>query len=326
MDKLSVIHAPILKELEEQTFLLKDSLKSQIPLINSVVNYFLEQKGKMIRPVMVLLAAKLTGNGVVTRKSMNAAIALELLHNATLIHDDVVDEAMKRRSHASINALWDNKIAVLMGDFFLARCLAKSTETGSLEIQAVLSELSNALAEGEMAQLANARNRIINEEAYFSVIKDKTASLFIACMKLGALSVDAPDHFVKALEGFGEKLGILFQIRDDIFDYYSDPEVGKPTGNDIREGKVTLPLLFALRSGSGEEHDRMMALLKIEELNVEQVAQLVNYAKENGGIDYAVAAMRHLAFEAKEILSVFPDNEVRTAMFALIEFVMERKK
>ncbi|MEG1617066.1 MAG: polyprenyl synthetase family protein [Bacteroidales bacterium] len=326
MDRLSLIQAPILKELEEQSLLLNDSLKSQIPLINSVVHYFLEKKGKMIRPVMVLLAAKLAGNGTITHKAKDSAVALELLHNASLIHDDVVDESMERRGHASVNSLWDNKVAVLVGDFFLARCLVKSTETQSLEIQAVLSWLSSSLAEGEIAQLANARGRVLNEDAYYSVIRNKTASLFVACMQLGCLSVDASKDAFDVLTEFGDKLGIVFQIRDDIFDYYSDPTIGKPTGNDIREGKITLPLLYALKNGRGEEHARMMKLLEKEELSKEDIAALVNYAKANGGIEYAQATMLRIGYEAKGLLNFFADSPTRTAFYELVDYVIERNK
>ncbi|MEG0948004.1 MAG: polyprenyl synthetase family protein [Bacteroidales bacterium] len=326
MDRLKLIQAPILKELEEQSVLLKESLKSQIPLIDAVVRYFLEKKGKMIRPILVLLAAKLAGNGKVNLKTKNAAVALELLHNASLIHDDVVDEAHERRGHASVNHVWDNKVAVLMGDFFLARCLVKSTETESLEIQKVLAELASALSEGEIEQLANARGRVLSEDAYYSVIRNKTASLFVACMKLGALSVDSSEESIRILAEFGDKLGIIFQIRDDIFDYYSDPEIGKPTGNDIREGKITLPLLYALIHGSGEEHERMMTLLEKEEFSKEDIKLLVEYAKENGGIEYAQATMRRLAFEARNLLNYFPESPVKQAFFELVDYVIERKK
>ena len=326
MDKLKLIQAPIADELAAQSALLRDSLRSPIPLVDAVVRYFLERKGKMIRPIMVLLAAKLAGNGACNMKTRNAAVALELLHNASLIHDDVVDEADQRRGHASVNFVWDNKVAVLMGDFFLARCLVMSTSTESLAIQRVLSELASSLSEGEIEQLANARGRVVSEEAYYSVIRNKTASLFVACMKLGAISVDASAETVKLMADFGEKLGIIFQIRDDIFDYYPSKEVGKPTGNDIREGKITLPLLYALLNGKGEEHSRMMALLDGEELTKEEVDLLVAYAKENGGIEYAQATMRRLAFEAKDMLNAFPDSPVRQAFHALVDYIIEREK
>lgn len=326
MDRLKLIQLPILKELEEQSVLLKEALNSNIPLIDSVVHYFLEKKGKMIRPVMVLLAAKLAGNGQINDKAKNAAVALELLHNASLIHDDVVDEAHERRGHASVNHVWDNKVAVLMGDFFLARCLITSTKTQSLEIQRVLAELASALSEGEMKQLANAQGRVLNEDSYYSVIRNKTASLFVACMKLGALSVDSSEEVIRILTEFGDKLGIIFQIRDDIFDYYSDPTIGKPTGNDIREGKVTLPLLHTLINGSGEEHAQMLALLAKDEFTKEDITALVEYAKANGGIEYAQDTMHRLAAEAKELLNFFPDSPVRQAFYELIDYVIERKK
>ncbi|MDO5570161.1 MAG: polyprenyl synthetase family protein [Bacteroidales bacterium] len=326
MDILAKIQNPILKELKEQNLLLRDSLKSQIPLINSVVHYFLENKGKMIRPIMLLLASKLCSNGNVTKNSMHSAVALELLHNASLIHDDVVDEAKQRRGHSSVNAVWDNKVAVLMGDFFLARCLEQSTLTKSLEIQQVLAKLSSSLAEGELEQLANARGCVINEDSYFSVIKNKTASLFIACMKLGAISVNASQSVVDRLALFGEKLGIIFQIRDDIFDYFDDTTIGKPTGNDIREGKITLPLLFALKNGSGVEHQNMMSLLNKDILSKEDISSLVNYAKANGGIEYAQATMLRYAYEAKTILDMFEDSPSKQAFIILVDYIIDRDK
>ncbi|MGL4292435.1 MAG: polyprenyl synthetase family protein, partial [Bacteroidales bacterium] len=241
-------------------------------------------------------------------------------------HDDVVDEAHERRGHESVNHIWDNKVAVLMGDFFLARCLIKSNETNSLEIQKVLAFLAGALAEGEIEQLSNARGRVLCEDAYYSVIKNKTASLFVACMKLGAISVDASEEAIRVLAEYGEKLGIIFQIRDDIFDYYDGAEIGKPTGNDIREGKITLPLLYALINGSGEEHHRMMGLLDKEEFSKEDIGALVNYAKENGGIEYAHATMRRLAYEAKGLLNYFPESAERNSFSELVDYVIERRK
>lgn len=326
MDKFSLIKAPIKHELDEQVVLLKDSLKSQIPLIDSVVRYFLEQKGKMIRPVLVLLSAKMAGDGHVNQITKNAAVALELLHNASLIHDDVVDESDERRGRASVNHTWDNKVAVLMGDFFLARCLIQSTLTRTLAIQEVLSNLAASLSEGEIQQLSNARGKVLSEEAYYTVIKNKTASLFAACMRLGAISVNATPDKIDALTSFGEKLGIIFQIRDDIFDYFTDPVIGKPTGNDIQEGKITLPLLYALLHCSGKMHDEMLALIEKEELSKEEICSLVDYARINGGIEYAQATMRRLAFETKSLLNIFPDNEIRQSLYALVDYVIERNK
>ena len=300
-----------------QIRLLKESLKSQIPLIDGVSHYFLEKKGKMIRPILVLLTAKMVGKGEVTKTAKLSAVSLELLHNASLIHDDVVDEADERRGRASINNLWDNKVAVLMGDYFLAKCLIISNEARSLEINEVLAKLAASLSEGEIEQLSNAKGRILCEEAYYSVIKNKTASLFSACMRIGAVSANADDNTKNTLTEFGEKLGIIFQIRDDIFDYYNDKCIGKPTGNDIREGKVTLPLLYALINGSGTENEKMRATLDKEELLPDDIESLISYAKENGGIDYAHASMRRIAFDAKKLLEGFDDCESKASLITL---------
>ena len=307
MDKLSQIKAPIEKELKEQISLISEVLRSPIPLVDTVVSYFLDKKGKMVRPIMVLLSSKLAGKGEVTENSLHSAVAVELLHNASLMHDDVIDEADKRRGRETINNIWDNKVAVLIGDYFLSKALDQVNVTKNFEIQSALTKLSTGLAIGEIEQLANARGNVLCEEAYFSVIKNKTASLFRTCMRLGALSVNASEETINTLSEFGEKLGLVFQIRDDIFDYYDDKTVGKPTGNDIREGKVTLPLLYALINGVGEDNDKMKTLVEKTELSTDDIQTLVRYAKESGGIDYAHATMMRIAYESKQLLNAFED-------------------
>lgn len=325
MDKLSQIKAPIEKELKEQISLISEVLRSQIPLVDSVVSYFLEKKGKMVRPIMVLLASKLAGNGEVTANSLHSAVAVELLHNASLMHDDVIDEADTRRGRGTVNYVWDNKVAVLIGDFFLSKALNQVNLTKNLDIQAELTQLSCDLSIGELEQLANARGNVLSEDAYFSVIKNKTASLFRTCMKLGALSVNASPETIASLSLFGEKLGLVFQIRDDIFDYFDDKTIGKPTGNDIREGKVTLPLLYALINGVGEDNERMKAIIEKPEISPEEIQLLVKYAKESGGIDYAHATMMRIAYEAKQILNVFPESPAKNSFIAMVDYFIERR-
>ena len=325
MDTLHQIKEPISQELALQSQLLQAALKSNIALIDSVSRYFLEQKGKMVRPMMVLLSAKLTAKGPLLEETHRAAVALELLHNASLIHDDVVDESAMRRGTDTINQAWDNKVAVLMGDFFLARCLVESTSTGSLAIQRELSQLASSLSEGEMEQLANARGRTISQSAYYSVIKNKTASLFVACMRVGALSVGASAEEVDRLGLFGEKLGMVFQIRDDIFDYYPSDTVGKPTGNDIREGKVTLPMLYALEQVDEEEQNRQITLLQSDTLSAADIAQLMQFAKDRGGIAYAEKEMRRLANDAIALLSHFEESPARQSLALLVDFIIQRK-
>ena len=323
---LSQIKSPIENELKEHDILLKEALNSSVPLIDSVVNYFLQSKGKMIRPILVLLSAKMAGKGIISEKAKLAAVALELLHNASLIHDDVVDEADSRRGVASVNNAWDNKVAVLMGDFFLSRCLIKSTETESLDIQRELSMLASSLSQGEVLQLVNARERSLNEDAYYNVIRNKTASIFTSCMRVGAISANVSKEEIDILGEFGDRLGIMFQIRDDIFDYFDDPKVGKPTGNDIREGKITLPLIYALENGPKEEVEKMKKILEKDSYSKDEISELITFAKENGGIDYSYRKMNSIACEAIKYLDLFEDSESKHSLLKLVEFIIERNK
>ncbi len=327
MNTIQLIKKPIQKELDEQQSLLEEALKSNVATINSVVQYFLKAKGKMMRPIMVYLAAKAVGNGVITKVTQQSAVALEILHSASLIHDDVIDEADLRRGVKTINSIWDNKAAVLVGDFFLARALTESNKTESIAIQREFTQLAAKLSEGELEQMENALERKISEESYFNVILNKTASLFVACMRIGALSVSASDYEVQLLSDFAEKLGLIFQIKDDLFDYYEGSQIGKPTGNDIREGKITLPLLYPLINKMGEEYDEMMALVRsTEDINPEGVASLVAYAKKYNGIEYAEAKMNMLAAEARIILASLPASESKIALEILVDYVINRKK
>ncbi len=327
MNTIQLIKKPIQKELDEQQSLLEEALKSNVATINSVVQYFLKAKGKMMRPIMVYLAAKAVGNGVITKVTQQSAVALEILHSASLIHDDVIDEADLRRGVKTINSIWDNKAAVLVGDFFLARALTESNKTESIAIQREFTQLAAKLSEGELEQMENALERKISEESYFNVILNKTASLFVACMRIGALSVGASDYEVQLLSNFAEKLGLIFQIKDDLFDYYEGSQIGKPTGNDIREGKITLPLLYPLINKMGEEYDQMMALVKsTEDINPDGVASLVAYAKKYNGIEYAEAKMNMLAAEARIILASLPATESKIALEILVDYVINRKK
>ena len=264
MDKLSIIQQPILDELEILNRTLAETLNTSSPMMNTVVDYFLGTKGKQIRPMLVLLSARLFGK--INAVTIDAAAAIELLHNASLIHDDVVDESKQRRGKPTINGVWDNRIAVLVGDYFVSCALKCSISTGILEVINTLGFLGQELAKGEIDQLSIAQDHVLNEEAYFNVIRQKTASLFISCMKMGALSNGASSEAIEQLMVFGEKLGLCFQIKDDTFDYFSDDTIGKPTGNDLREGKVTLPLIFAVRNATDVERDEVMAILRQKEL------------------------------------------------------------
>ena len=302
-------------------------LRTKIPLADNIIRYFLDKKGKQLRPIMAILAARIA-KGKASDATIKGAVALELLHNASLMHDDVVDNSELRRGVETINKVWDNHIAVLMGDFFLAKCLESSNSTRSFAISDILVEMVIRLTEGELEQQANAKSHMMNEESYFSVISGKTASLFSGCLKIGAISVDASDEDVKKLGEVGELMGLVFQIRDDIFDYFpSTSEVVKPTGHDILEGKITLPLIYALNHTSNEENLKMRNLIMDNnEYSQEHVMQLVEYAKSVGGIDYAQAKMKNIAFKAKNILLSFEDTEYRKSMMSLIDYFVERQK
>ena len=325
MDKLFSIRQPITEELALLNKTLTESLHTTSPLMNEVIQAYLESKGKQIRPILVLLCAKLFGE--VPREAIDAAASLEMLHNASLIHDDVVDESQKRRGLPTINHLYDNRIAVLVGDYFVSCALACSIKTNKTPIVSCLGVLGRDLARGEIDQLSNARNHLLDENAYFEVIRRKTASLFYACMQVGALSAGASAEDVARLGMFGEKLGLCFQIKDDIFDYYEDKVIGKPTGNDLREGKITLPLIYAITHGEGSENERMRDLLLSEEyLSSDSVHTLIEYAKTQGGIEYAYTTMGRIRNEAVDLLSVFPPSETIDALIAILDYTIEREK
>lgn len=302
-------------------------LRTRVPLADNVIRYFLDRKGKRLRPIITILTAKMLRNEV-PQTTINGAAAIELLHNATLMHDDVIDQSDERRGSATINKVWDNKVAVLMGDFFLAKCLESSNATGSLEVSRTLSDVVIRLSEGELEQLANARSHMMSEDAYFSVISGKTASLFAACTRVAAVSVGADEEEMERLSQIGELMGLIFQIRDDVFDYFpSNNDVGKPTGHDIQEGKVTLPLLFALKHAPSDESARMKSIIeKNGELSEQDIATLVEFAKAMGGIEYALARMKEMAFEAKKQLATFPEKPSRKTLMSLIDYLISRNK
>lgn len=327
MDTFSEITACISEEMDRFHVTFEQMLRTKIPLADNIIRYFLDRKGKQLRPVMAILAAKMI-NDKVSDTTILGAVALELLHNASLMHDDVVDDSDKRRGAATINKVWDNHIAVLMGDFFLAKCLESSNATESLTISKILASMVIRLSEGELEQQSNARAHLLSENAYFSVISGKTASLFSGCLKIGAISAGAKDEELTKLAEIGELMGLVFQMRDDIFDYYpSNDNVGKPTGHDILEGKITLPLIFALNQSANEENSKMRSLVESNrQLTSAQVSTLVDYAKAVGGIDYAQAKMKNLGFQAKKMLMNFEKTDSRDALVKLIDFFIERQK
>ncbi len=324
MDVLSNIQAPINDDLVELNRILVEKLHTNNQLINKIVDRYLLTKGKQIRPILILLCARMLGN--ITPTTILSAAAIELMHNASLIHDDVIDTSMYRRGHPTINAVEDNRLAVLMGDHFVSCALQCGVETNNMQIIAAMGRLGQELAHGEINQIDNARQHRLSEEAYFEVIRRKTASLFRTCMHVGAISVATDDDTRARLEKFGELLGLCFQIKDDIFDYYDNNVIGKPTGNDLREGKITLPLLYAITHNDDEENARMRTLLDNDNLDSEAIETLINYAKTRGGIEYAHERMLQLRNQAVECLDALPPSMARQALIELLDYTISREK
>ena len=293
MSTLSKIQQQIAPQLADLNSLISTTLQSSNELMNRIIDNYLATKGKQIRPIIVILSGRLLGD-INSPNLIPAAAAVELLHNASLIHDDVVDETTMRRNRPTINGLWDNHIAVLVGDFFVSSSLQRALDTADLRIINSVASLGKLLSLGEIDQIFNARFHHINEEAYFGIIDRKTASLFVACAEMGAYAVGADEALMAPLLDFARNLGLCFQIKDDIFDYYGDEKIGKPTGNDLREGKITLPLIYALEHGPADQRAAMTELSHKETLSVDEINRLIDFAKSSGGIDYALDCMARM--------------------------------
>ncbi|MDR0370888.1 MAG: polyprenyl synthetase family protein [Prevotellaceae bacterium] len=319
---IKAIRQPIKQEmlLFQQAF--SEALKTDNPLLASIHEFLLERTGKLLRPTITLLSAKLCG--VVNEKTINSALSLELLHNASLMHDDVVDETLERRGKPSINARWNNKAAVLSGDYMLSNSLLYATKTESLKILDCISNIGVLLADGELLQLANTQKSGMSEDDYFNVIRKKTAALFAASAKVGAISVDASKTQIEAMYDYGENLGICFQLKDDIFDYYEDIKIGKPTQNDIREGKVTLPLIYALRNTEGAKKIEISNWINYNDFSTENIKTIIRFAHENGGIEYAEKQMEIYKNRAIEAIGGFADNDVKKSLIICAEFAAAR--
>lgn len=309
-------------ELDAMNANIARSLATDNALMNTIVTEYLQTKGKQIRPVMVLLAAKMFGG--VSEKVIDAAASIEMLHNATLIHDDVVDETDIRRGAPTVNFRWGNHIAVLVGDFFVTTSLAAGIRTGSLNVIAALSSLGAELSLGEINQISNVREHRLDREAYYGMIRQKTASLFRNCVSIGAETAGATDEAAAPLIEYAELLGLCFQIKDDIFDYFDSAEIGKPTGNDLREGKVTLPLILALENAPEQEAAPMLALLRRGDLTDAEIATLIGFAKTHGGIEGAYAAMRDIQAEADLLIASYPDSEPKDCFRAIFDYIIAR--
>ena len=324
MDYLSLIKEPISAELEDFISLFNQSLSHDEGLLSQVLVHIRQRGGKRMRPMLILLMAKNFGR--VSSVTQHAAVGLELLHTASLVHDDVVDESCERRGQASVNALYDNKVSVLVGDFILSTALLYVSKTHSEVIVRYLSELGRTLSDGEILQLTNIQNEAITEIAYYEIIKRKTAALFEACAAIGAESAGASHDDVEAARKFGQNLGIIFQIRDDIFDYYDSKEIGKPTGNDMLEGKLTLPVIYALKSTGNAEMMMLARKVKAREVKQSEINQLVAFTKENGGIEYADQQMWKFHADCMRFIDErVGDSAIKTALKAYLDFVIERK-
>ena len=302
----------------------KDSLKSNVSLLDRIMHYIIKRKGKQMRPMFVFLTAKLFGK--FEENTYRAASMIELLHTATLVHDDVIDEADFRRGYFSINALWKNKIAVLVGDFLLSRGLLLAVKHEEFELLKIMSTAVQDMSEGELLQIEKARKLDITEKVYFDIIRQKTATLIAACCASGANSVGEDKNTVETMRLFGEKAGIAFQIKDDLFDYTQSTFIGKPTGIDIREQKMTLPLIYTLNNVSKKEKNNIIDIVKNHHENDKKVAELIELVKENGGLNYAENVMIEYRNEALEILNQFDDNEARRSLELLLNYVVNRKK
>lgn len=324
MDRRIKIEEPVKDELERFNREFADALKSDTRTLQSAIDHLQRSSGKHIRPLLLLLTARACG--AVTGNSINSAVLLELLHTATLIHDDVIDETTQRRGVPSVNALFDNKVAVLVGDYVLSTALIRSIATQDLRIIGIVSNLGRDLSDGEIKQLETAREVILDEERYMQVIRKKTAVLLSACTEIGAITAGADAETVNRFRVFGENLGYAFQIKDDVFDYFRDADIGKPTGNDIREGKITLPLLFALEHCPDRLRTASCETLRSGNFTEENIDALIRLAKEYKGIEYAEEQMRTYRDRAVAVLSDIPESPAKTGLLELADYIVERKK
>jgi len=323
VDNVKQITAPIEQELKDFEAYFRNSMKSDVALLDKVTHYIVKRKGKQMRPMFVFLSAKMLGE--VNQSTFDAATLVELLHTATIVHDDVVDDASERRGFFSVNALWKNKIAVLVGDYMLSRILLISIEKNNTDLLGVISRAVREMSEGELLQIDKARKLDITEEVYFDVIKKKTASLISSCCEAGALSVGASENRDR-MKMFGEYVGMAFQIKDDIFDYGSSTKIGKPTGNDIRENKMTLPIIYALNHVDEDKKRKLMDILKNHNDNSKRINEAIEIVINAGGIHYAEKIMLDFANKALALIQDLPKTEAKKSIEALVDYTMKREK
>ncbi|MDR0832652.1 MAG: polyprenyl synthetase family protein [Candidatus Symbiothrix sp.] len=321
---LEKITYPVKKELEAFRKLYTDALNSHITHFQFMLDFISKKKGKHIRPLILILSAKLCGEP--TKKTLEYAVVLELLHTATLIHDDVVDNTRERRGQPSVMSEYDNRAAVLLGDYILSQAIVRGVETDNLTALKIMANLAQNMSDGELTQLIAASELIVDEKRYLEVIRKKTAVLLSSCSEMGALSVNADPETTKILHSIGENLGMCFQIRDDIFDYFEQGDLGKPTGNDIREGKITLPLIHALQTAPKDQSDAMQKVIQSRDSSPSTIQMLIQFAKDYHGIEYAQEKMLAIKAETISLLKRFPDSDTKTAMLLLIDYIIEREK
>ncbi|WP_339653481.1 polyprenyl synthetase family protein [uncultured Maribacter sp.] len=325
MKIVSQIKEPVYQEMELFESKFRDSMSSKVALLNRITHYIVNRKGKQMRPMFVFLTAKLLNNGEVNERTYRGASVIELIHTATLVHDDVVDESNKRRGFFSINALWKNKIAVLVGDFLLSKGLLLSIDNEDFDLLKIISVAVREMSEGELLQIEKARRLDITEDVYYEIIRQKTATLIAACCSLGACSVKPESVDVETFRKFGELCGMAFQIKDDLFDYGAQ-KIGKPTGIDIKEQKMTLPLIYALNHCSKKEKSWVINSIKNHNKDKQRVKEVISFVKEKGGLDYAVSKMLEYRDKALELLSTYPESDYKAALELMVNYVVDRKK
>jgi octaprenyl-diphosphate synthase len=324
MSIIDQIKAPIASEMETFESKFRDSMKSKVPLLDKITHYIVKHKGKQMRPMFVFLSAKLTGT--LNESTYTAASLIELLHTATLVHDDIVDDSTERRGFFSINALWKNKIAVLVGDYLLSRGLLLSVDNNEYRLLQIVSNSVREMSEGELLQIEKARKLNIDEAIYFDIIRQKTASLIASCCACGAASVKADEAVIERMRLFGEKVGIAFQIKDDLLDYGMGVDIGKPVGIDIQEKKLTLPIIYVLNNSSFFERKKIVNIIKNYNDDLDKVSWLIKHVIDKGGIQYATQKMMEYKDSAIEILHEFPDSEARKSLELLVNYTIDRSK
>lgn len=324
MNLIESVKDIIRPELELFDKTLVTSLETDNPILESVNGYIFQRAGKKLRPMLVILAAKMVGEASLS--TIHGSIALELLHTASLVHDDVIDDTFERRGSQSVNARWGNKVAVLSGDYMLSGALMQVAKTANVDIFNAVAFIGLQLSDGELLQLSSTQQSKISETEYFRIIQKKTAYLFSVCMQVGALSANADKKSIDHLMKFGEYLGYCFQIKDDIFDYYKDVNIGKPTGNDIRDGKVTLPLIYALKNADKEERDKIITWINLKDFTHENIAYITDFAIKSGGVEYAKVRMEEYKNKAIEELNGFEDNQYKEGLIKCVDFAVTRTK